>query len=82
MLIYVMDEMMVYTANELKKIIREQLPNLRNFNKKRKELLIDIITSNDLDISTLKPVTKKEVEQPKFSMRFGKFSPFAQDLKK
>jgi len=77
-----MDEMMQYTANELKKIIREQLPNLRNFNKKRKELLIDIITSNDLDISSLKPVTKKEVEEPKFSMRFGKFSPFAQDLKK
>jgi len=77
-----MDEMMSYTANELKKIIREQMPNLRNFNKKRKELLIDIITSNDLDISSLKPVIKKEVEQPKFSMRFGKFSPFAQDLKK
>ena len=75
-----MDEMMQYTANELKKIIREQMPNLRNFNKKRKELLIDIITSNDLDISSLKPVTKKEVEQPKFSMRFGKFSPFANDL--
>ena len=77
-----MDEMMQYTANELKKIIREQMPNLRNFNKKRKELLIDIITSNDLDISSLKPVQKKEIEQPKFSMRFGKFSPFAQDLKK
>lgn len=75
-----MDDLMQYTANELKKIIREQLPNLRNFNKKRKELLIDIITSNDLDISTLKPVQKKEVEQPKFSMRFGKFSPFANDL--
>jgi hypothetical protein len=41
-------EMMVYTANELKKVIREQLPNLRNFNKKRKELLIDIIISNEL----------------------------------
>jgi len=77
-----MEDLMQYTANELKKIIREQLPNLRNFNKKRKELLIDIITSNDLDISSLKPVIKKEVEQPKFSMRFGKFSPFAQDLKK
>lgn len=75
-----MDDLMSYTANELKKIIREQLPNLRNFNKKRKELLVDIITSNDLDISTLKPVQKKEVEQPKFSMRFGKFSPFANDL--
>ena len=75
-----MEDLMQYTANELKKIIREQLPNLRNFNKKRKELLIDIITSNDLDISTLKPVQKKEVEQPKFSMRFGKFSPFANDL--
>ena len=75
-----MDDLMSYTANELKKIIREQLPNLRNFNKKRKELLIDIITSNDLDISSLKPVTKKEIEQPKFSMRFGKFSPFANDL--
>tara|TARA_R100000541_G_scaffold42817_1_gene50089 strand:- start:364 stop:597 length:234 start_codon:yes stop_codon:yes gene_type:complete len=77
-----MDEMMQYTANELKKIIREQMPNLRNFNKKRKELLIDIIISNELDISSLKPVIKKEIEQPKFSMRFGKFSPFAQDLKK
>ena len=77
-----MDEMMQYTANELKKIIREQLPNLRNFNKKRKELLIDIITSNDLDISSLQPVQKKELEEPKFTMRFGKFSPFAQDLKK
>ena len=77
-----MDEMMQYTANELKKIIREQLPNLRNFNKKRKELLVDIITSNDLDTGSLKPVQKKEVEEPKFSMRFGKFSPFAQDLKK
>jgi len=75
-----MDDLMSYTANELKKIIREQLPNLRNFNKKRKELLVDIITSNDLDISTLKPVQKKEVEEPKFSMRFGKFSPFANDL--
>lgn len=75
-----MEDLMQYTANELKKIIREQLPNLRNFNKKRKELLIDIIISNDLDISSLKPVTKKEVEQPKFSMRFGKFSPFANDL--
>jgi len=75
-----MDDLMSYTANELKKIIKEQLPNLRNFNKKRKELLVDIITSNDLDISTLKPVQKKEVEQPKFSMRFGKFSPFANDL--
>ena len=74
--------MMSYTANELKKIIREQMPNLRNFNKKRKELLIDIITSNNLDTSSLKPVIKKEIEQPKFSMRFGKFSPFAQDLKK
>lgn len=77
-----MEDLMQYTANELKKIIREQLPNLRNFNKKRKELLIDIITSNDLDISSLQPVQKKEVEEPKFSMRFGKFSPFAQDLKK
>jgi hypothetical protein len=75
-----MDDLMSYTANELKKIIREQLPNLRNFNKKRKELLVDIITSNDLDISSLKPVQKKEVEQPKFNMRFGKFSPFANDL--
>ena len=75
-----MEDLMQYTANELKKIIREQLPNLKNFNKKRKELLVDIITSNDLDISTLKPVQKKEVEQPKFSMRFGKFSPFANDL--
>ena len=75
-----MDDLMSYTANELKKIIREQLPNLRNFNKKRKELLVDIITSNDLDISTLKPVQKKEVEEPMFSMRFGKFSPFANDL--
>ena len=75
-----MDDLMSYTANELKKIIREQLPNLKNFNKKRKELLVDIITSNDLDISTLKPVQKKEVEVPKFSMRFGKFSPFANDL--
>ena len=75
-----MDDLMSYTANELKKIIREQLPNLRNFNKKRKELLIDIITSNELDISSLKPVIKKEIEQPKFSMRFGKFSPFANDL--
>ena len=75
-----MDDLMSYTANELKKIIREQMPNLRNFNKKRKELLIDIITSNDLDISSLKPVIKKEIEQPKFSMRFGKFSPFANDL--
>lgn len=75
-----MEDLMQYTANELKKIIREQLPNLRNFNKKRKELLIDIIISNDLDISSLKPVQKKEVEQPKFSMRFGKFSPFANDL--
>ena len=72
--------MMVYTANELKKIIREQMPNLRNFNKKRKELLIDIITSNELDITSLKPVQKKEVEEPKFTMRFGKFSPFANDL--
>jgi len=77
-----MEDLMQYTANELKKIIREQLPNLRNFNKKRKDLLIDIITSNDLDISSLQPVQKKEVEEPKFSMRFGKFSPFAQDLKK
>ena len=77
-----MDDLMSYTANELKKIIREQMPNLRNFNKKRKELLIDIITSNDLDISSLQPVQKKEVEEPKFTMRFGKFSPFAQDLKK
>ena len=77
-----MDDLMSYTANELKKIIREQLPNLKNFNKKRKELLVDIITSNDLDISSLKPVQKKEVEDPKFTMRFGKFSPFAQDLKK
>ena len=75
-----MDDLMSYTANELKKIIKEQLPNLRNFNKKRKELLVDIITSNDLDISTLKPVQKKEVEEPKFTMRFGKFSPFANDL--
>ena len=75
-----MDDLMSYTANELKKIIREQMPNLRNFNKKRKELLVDIITSNDLDISTLKPVQKKEVEDPKFTMRFGKFSPFANDL--
>jgi hypothetical protein len=75
-----MDEMMVYTANELKKIIREQLPNLRNFNKKRKELLIDIIISNDLDISSLKPVIKKEVEQPKFKIRFGSFFPFKDDL--
>tara|TARA_B110000285_G_scaffold199027_1_gene231885 strand:+ start:572 stop:805 length:234 start_codon:yes stop_codon:yes gene_type:complete len=75
-----MEDLMQYTANELKKIIREQLPNLRNFNKKRKELLVDIITSNDLDISSLKPVQKKEVEEPKFTMRFGKFSPFANDL--
>jgi len=75
-----MDDLMSYTANELKKIIREQLPTLKNFNKKRKELLVDIITSNDLDTSTLKPVQKKEVEEPKFSMRFGKFSPFANDL--
>ena len=72
--------MMVYTANELKKIIREQLPNLRNFNKKRKELLIDIIISNELDISSLKPVIKKEVEQPKFKIRFGIFRPFKDDL--
>ena len=72
--------MMVYTANELKKIIREQLPNLRNFNKKRKELLIDIIISNDLDISSLKPVIKKEVEQPQFKISFWTFRPFKDDL--
>jgi len=73
-------EMMGYTANELKKVIREQLPNLRNFNKKRKELLIDIIISNDLDISSLKPVIKKEVEQPQFKIRFGSYYPFKDDL--
>jgi len=73
-------EMMVYTANELKKIIREQMPNLRNFNKKRKELLIDIIISNDLDTSSLKPVIKKEVEQPQFKIRFGSYYPFKDDL--
>ena len=74
------EQMMVYTANELKKIIREQMPNLRNFNKKRKELLIDIIISNELDISSLKPVIKKEVEQPQFKIRFGSFRPFKDDL--
>jgi hypothetical protein len=73
-------EMMVYTANELKKVIREQMPNLRNFNKKRKELLIDIIISNELDISSLKPVMKKEVEQPQFKIRFGSYYPFKDDL--
>ena len=73
-------EMMGYTANELKKVIREQLPNLRNFNKKRKELLIEIIISNDLDISSLKPVIKKEVEQPQFKIRFGSYYPFKDDL--
>ena len=72
--------MMGYTANELKKVIREQLPNLRNFNKKRKELLIDIIISNELDISCLKPVIKKEVEQPQFKIRFGSYYPFKDDL--
>ena len=43
-----------FTANELKSLIHSQLPSLKGYKKKRKDLLIEIILKQNLDLSSLK----------------------------
>lgn len=69
-----MDNLMSYTSSDLKELIHSQLPNLKNFKKKSKELLIDIIRANDLDISNLKPLVKKSKGECKLTYRRGDFT--------
>jgi len=64
---------MLYTAQDLKNIISDQLPSQRNFKKKRKELLIEIIKENELDTSNLKPIEKKEKQPDKINKINGEF---------
>ena len=64
---------MLYTAQDLKNIISDQLPTQRNFKKKRKELLIEIIKENELDTSNLKPIEKKEKQPDKINKINGQF---------
>lgn len=66
-------DLMLYTAQDLKNIISNQLPNQRNFKKKRKELLIEIIKENELDTSNLKPIVKKEKQPEKINKINGEF---------
>jgi uncharacterized protein (DUF1697 family) len=68
-----MENLMLYTAQDLKNIIQDQLPNQRNFKKKRKELLIEIIKENELDTSSLKPIVKKEKQPDKINKINGQF---------
>ena len=68
-----MENLMLYTAQDLKNIIQDQLPNQRNFKKKRKELLIEIIKENELDTSSLKPIVKKEKQPDKINKINGEF---------
>ena len=66
-------DLMLYTAQDLKNIIQDQLPNQKNFKKKRKELLIEIIKENKLDTSNLKPIVKKEKQPEKINKINGEF---------
>tara|TARA_R110000823_G_scaffold258974_1_gene380245 strand:- start:35 stop:256 length:222 start_codon:yes stop_codon:yes gene_type:complete len=68
-----MEDLMLYTAHDLKNIISDQLPNQKNFKKKRKELLIEIIKENELDTSSLKPIVKKENKPEKINKINGQF---------
>jgi|TARA_R110002096_G_scaffold382791_2_gene576658 hypothetical protein len=68
-----MENLMLYTAQDLKNIISDQLPSQRNFKKKRKELLIEIIKENELDTSNLKPIEKKEKQPDKINKINGEF---------
>ena len=68
-----MEDLMLYTAQDLKNIISDQLPTQRNFKKKRKELLIEIIKKNELDTSNLKPIEKKEKQPDKINKINGEF---------
>ena len=68
-----MEDLMLYTAQDLKNIISDQLPTQRNFKKKRKELLIEIIKENELDTSNLKPIVKKENKPEKINKINGEF---------
>lgn len=68
-----MDDLMNYTSSDLKELIQTQLPNLKNFKKKSKELLIDIIRANELDLSDLKPLVKKSKGECKLTYRRGEF---------
>ena len=68
-----MENLMLYTAQDLKNIIQDQLPNQKNFKKKRKELLIEIIKENKLDTSNLKPIVKKEKQPEKINKINGEF---------
>ena len=66
-------DLMLYTAQDLKNIISDQLPTQKNFKKKRKELLIEIIKEHELDTSNLKPIVKKEVKPEKINKINGEF---------
>mgnify|MGYP003660834787 FL=1 len=68
-----MEDLMLYTAHDLKNIISDQLPNQKNFKKKRKELLIEIIKEHELDTSSLKPIVKKEKQPDKINKINGQF---------
>jgi hypothetical protein len=47
-------DLLHFTANELKSLINTQLPLFKGYKKKRKDLLIEIILQNNLDLSSLK----------------------------
>ena len=68
-----MSELMLYTANELKNIIQDQLPNQKNYKKKRKELLIEIIKEHELDTSNLKPIVKPDKQPDKINKYKGNY---------
>jgi uncharacterized protein (DUF1697 family) len=68
-----MENLMLYTAHDLKNIIQDQLPSQRNFKKKRKELLIEIIKEHELDTSKLKPIVQKEKQPEKINKINGEF---------
>jgi hypothetical protein len=53
-------DLLIFTAQELKELIHTQLPNLKGYKKKRKDLLINIILDAKLDLSSLKFPPKLE----------------------
>lgn len=68
-----MEDLMLYTAHDLKSIIQDQLPSQKNYKKKRKELLIEIIKENELDTSNLKPIVKPDKQSEKINKINGNF---------
>jgi hypothetical protein len=55
-------DLLQFTSNQLKEVISKQMPELKGYKKKRKELLIYIIKTNELDTTELDAFIK--IKQP------------------